>query len=139
MKEDEIIKRIESIINNKVAPLLAGGLAIIKDNKTLYIDSLAIKKEYRGLNIGKEILTKVLNSSKERFSEVFLVAYKESANFYKKLNFSNMNEKDPEQHFAIKKLVKERIDYPQYADFMQKSLNNNETDKWYCRIKKINI
>ena len=40
MKEDEIIKRIESIINNKVAPLLAGGLAIIKDNKTLFCRSI---------------------------------------------------------------------------------------------------
>ena len=37
---DEIIKRIESIINNKDSPLLAGGLAVIKDNQTLFCKSI---------------------------------------------------------------------------------------------------
>ena len=38
--EEEILNRISSIINNKDAPLLAGGLAIIKDNKTIFCKSL---------------------------------------------------------------------------------------------------
>ena len=37
---DEIIKRIESIINNKNSPLLAGGLSVIKGNKTLFCKSI---------------------------------------------------------------------------------------------------
>ena len=40
LKEDEIIKRIESIIGQKDAPLLTGGLAVIKDNKTLFCKSI---------------------------------------------------------------------------------------------------
>ena len=40
LENDEIIKRIESIIENKDSPLLAGGLAVIKDNKTLFCKSI---------------------------------------------------------------------------------------------------
>ena len=40
LEEDEIIKRIQSIIDKKDGPLLAGGLAVIKDNKTLFCKSL---------------------------------------------------------------------------------------------------
>ena len=40
MDNEEIIKRIESIINNKDSPLLAGGLAVIKDNQTLFCKSI---------------------------------------------------------------------------------------------------
>ena len=40
IENEEIIKRIESIINNKYSPLLAGGLAVIKDNKTLFCKSI---------------------------------------------------------------------------------------------------
>ena len=44
LEEDEIIKRIKSIIDNKEAPLLAGGLAIIKDHKTLFCKSIGKAK-----------------------------------------------------------------------------------------------
>ena len=40
LNEDEIIKRIQSIINRKDALLLTGGLAVIKDNKTLFCKSI---------------------------------------------------------------------------------------------------
>ena len=40
MDNDEIIKRIKSIIENKNSPLLAGGLAVIKDNKTIFCQSI---------------------------------------------------------------------------------------------------
>jgi CubicO group peptidase (beta-lactamase class C family) len=40
LDNDEIIKRIESIINNKNSPLLAGGLSVIKGNKTLICKSI---------------------------------------------------------------------------------------------------
>ena len=40
LDNDEIIKRIKSIIENKNSPLLAGGLAVIKDNKTLFCQSI---------------------------------------------------------------------------------------------------
>lgn len=108
----------------------------LRDKDTLYIDGLAISPEYRGMDVGKKLLTKVLDSSRQRFSDVFLVAYKESSPFYEKLKFEKMNPNDSAQKYAIKKLADERIDYPQYADFMQRNFNPKCTERWYERIDK---
>ncbi|MBP3846596.1 GNAT family N-acetyltransferase [bacterium] len=127
--------------NNKkqlVGALYSRSLELSKtltDNDTLYIDSLAIKQEYRGNDVGKKILNKILNTSKERFAEVFLVAYKESVRFYEKLHFSKMSKNESSQTFAISELAKERIDYPDYVDFMQINLKEQSSDRWYNRIK----
>jgi CubicO group peptidase (beta-lactamase class C family) len=40
LDNDEIIKRIQKIIEDKNSPLLGGGLAVIKDNKTLFCKSM---------------------------------------------------------------------------------------------------
>ena len=40
MENDEIIIRLQSIIDNKEAPLIGADLAVIKDNKTLFCDSI---------------------------------------------------------------------------------------------------
>ena len=40
LEYDEIVKRIQSIINNPESPLLAGGLAVIKNNETIFCKSL---------------------------------------------------------------------------------------------------
>ena len=112
--------------------------SIVKDEDTLYVDSLAVLPKYRGNDVGKTLLEKVLKASKYRFSQVFLVAYKESAPFYEKLGFERMNPKDSAQKFAIKKLSDIRIDYPEYADYMQKDLEKTLPDKWFERIEKNN-
>jgi len=107
----------------------------ITDKDTLYIDGLAIKTEYRGQNIGKILLEKVIQASKNRFTDVFLVAYKESTGFYEKLNFKKMDKNDSAQDFAIKRLAELRIDYPKYADLMYKKIGEKCSDTWYERIK----
>jgi len=107
----------------------------IKDEDTLYIDGLAVNPKYRNFNVGRTLLEKVLNTSKERFSQTFLVAYKESSKFYEKLGFEYMDPKSNAQKFAIKKLSHIRIDYPKYADFMQKDLCKKLPNHWYERIK----
>lgn len=104
--------------------------AHVKEPRTLYIDSLAVDKEYRKSNVGKKLLQKVLNSSKHSFEDVFLVAYKESAPFYKKIGFKNTKNAQSE---SLDKLIKERLDYPDYAEFLEKSLNNTSGKKWYER------
>lgn len=108
----------------------------LKDDNTLYIDGLAVLPEYRGQNLGKKLLKKVLSESKERFSQAFLVAYKESTAFYEKLKFQKMNPKNNAQKYAIKQLSDIRIDYPEYVDLMQKNLGKKLTDNWYERVGK---
>ena len=115
----------------------AFSIAEFKEPNTLYIDSLAVDKSYRGNHIGKKLLNKVINSSKGRFDDVFLVAYKESAPFYKKLGFTN-TEASISKSKTMKRLAKERIDYPDYAEFLEKSISDNSTEKWYQRADKIN-
>ena len=42
LSNEEINKRIQKIINNENAPLIGGSLAVIKNNTTLYCDSIEI-------------------------------------------------------------------------------------------------
>lgn len=103
-----------------------------KEPETLYIDSLAVNKRYRGHHIGKKFMTKVINSSKDRFKDSFLVAYNESVPFYKKLGYK-ITEDAPEDSRTLAKVALERIDYPEYAQFMEKTLSKNPSKKWYQR------
>ncbi len=107
----------------------------IRDDDTLYVDSIAISPEYRGFSIGKKILKKVLNNSKKRFKEVFLVAYKESEKFYEKLGFTNL-ENTTAGTYIYKQLKKVRIDYPQYVSFWEKQTGKIiPQPRWFDRIE----
>ena len=44
LEYDEIVKRIQSIINNPESPLLAGGLAVINNNETIFCKSLGTSR-----------------------------------------------------------------------------------------------
>ena len=44
LSNEEINKRIQKIINNENAPLIGGSLAVIKNNTTLYCDSIGISR-----------------------------------------------------------------------------------------------
>lgn len=127
---------------NIAAALYARPLSetpVIRDYKTLYVDSIAVAPKYRGNNVGAQILEKLLNASKDRFTDVFLVSYRESQPFYEKLGFHPLNWRDPSQQFVISEMAKERLDYPQYSEFMTKSLNQTEPIPWYTRIVRRNI
>ena len=103
-----------------------------KEPDTLYIDSLAVNKKYRGKHIGKIFMTKVINSSQDRFKDCFLVAYNESVPFYKRLGFK-LTDGTPEESRTLKEAAFERIDFPEYAQFMEKTLSKNPSKKWYQR------
>ena len=81
-------------------------------------------------------------------SKVFLYLYpiKEFASVFvpyvgiddnKMTDSEKMNKDDPNQVFAISELARERIDYPDYAVFMQRDLGKKSSDKWYDRIKHL--
>ena len=89
----------------------------LKNDKTLYIDSLAVDKEYRNNHLAKKMVDSVIDSSKGRYDEIFLVAYNESVPFYEKQGFSDIKDKE-----FITNLAEERIDYPRYASFLSKKL-----------------
>jgi len=112
----------------------------VKDADTLYIDSIAVNPEYRGKGIGETLINKILSSAAERFSDVFLVAYKESVPFYKKLGFQTLDYyKKPNAQYLISELAKDRLDYPEYAEFMEKPLLKECPIDWCSRIEYRNI
>ena len=77
-------------------------------------------------------MNKVINSSKYRFEDSFLVAYNESVPFYKRMGFK-ITAGTPQNSKTIKEVASERIDYPEYAQFMEKSLSDNPAQEWYKR------
>jgi|InofroStandDraft_1065614.scaffolds.fasta_scaffold00015_5 ribosomal protein S18 acetylase RimI-like enzyme len=112
----------------------------IKDSGTLYVDSIAVAPEYRGSNIGYELLNRLMNTSKKRFTDVFLVAYKESQPFYEKLGFRPMSlYRNDSERFVIEEMAKERKDYPQFAEFMTKFIYEKGCFDWCSRINFRNI
>lgn len=135
--KDSTLLTVKDADNNMVGAIYTRKLDLskkIKDEDTLYIDSLAVKPEYRGLNLGKKILKRVMSSSNRRFKETFLVAYKESEKFYEKLGFTNL-EKTPADKYIFKQLGKVRIDYPQYVSFLERQTGKSKPkSKWYERI-----
>ncbi len=127
---------------NIVAAMFARPLKetqTVRDSQTLYIDSIAVAPKYRGNNVGARILEKVLLSAQKRFTDAFLVSYKESVPFYEKLGFKHLRWSNPKHQYVIYEMAKERQDYPDYAEFMYKKLNNSEFIPWYSRIQRRNI
>lgn len=89
----------------------------VQNDRTMYLDSIAVNKKYRGNHIGETLVNTVEKSSKDRFDDIFLVAYNESVPFYKKLGFSHIKNK-----YMIENMAKERLDYPQHASFLAKPI-----------------
>ncbi len=67
--------------------------------------------------MAQKLVDSVIDSSKGRYDDTFLVAYNESVPFYEKQGFSDIKDKE-----FITNLAEERIDYPRYASFLSKKL-----------------
>lgn len=106
---------------------------IINDDNTLYIDSIAVDKKYRGNNVGKKVLENVIESTKNRYTDTFLVAYNESVPFYEKDGFKKLDSNDKNQKAVIENLAETRKDFPQYASFMTKPIDEIQS-RWYDRL-----
>ena len=105
---------------------------VIKDENTLYLDSVAVNKKYRGNHIGETLINKVIDSN-NKYSDMFLVSYSESVPFYKKLGFKPLTPIHSGQARIISSMKEDRIDYPQYADFLTKPLDKKQP-RWFNNI-----
>ncbi len=95
---------------------------VIKNNKTLYVDSLAVNEQYRNNHVSKQLLEKVLNSFGNRFQNSFLIAYNEVVPFYLKQGYMVIDKASLNDDF-VKSIKELRIDYPQYCTLMAKNLD----------------
>ena len=114
LDHNEIIRRIESIIYNKEAPLLAGGLAVIKDNKTLFCKSLGKARLNKDGSINKtanEFIKYRTASISKLFTAIAIWKLEEQGllnvtdEASKYLNFSLKNPKFPNIPITIEMLL----------------------------------
>lgn len=95
-----------------------------------YIEALAVNKPYRGFNIGRILVEKVLDSAKNRFTDTFLAGELLAKGFYKKLGFKPLSENNYDQKTVIDYISRQRCDYPKYVDFLTKPLQEDKP-RWY--------
>lgn len=119
---------------------LSYGYDIVDETKnyTLYVDSIAVNKNFRGVNLGKKMLQKTMDANKENsnFTDVFLVGEKRAYGFYKKFGFSKLDTGDTEQNKVAKFIAIDRADYPEYTDFLTYPLKQ-EQPRWYSKVAKL--
>lgn len=147
VKEEIFFKPLQKVLNDPDTTLMVGynknnklvaGIQTqnlnlrpdIEDDKTLYVDSLAVDKQYRGNHIGQTLLNNVIESTENKYSDVFLVGYNESVPFYKKQNFTEVS--DPKVTENLSDCVSE---YPDYMTFLEKPIDKTQS-RWTERVSK---
>ena len=114
ISNDEIIKRIDSIINNKDSPLLAGGLAVIKNNQTLFCKSIGKARLNKDGTVNKtsnEFVKYRTASISKLFTAIAIWQLEEKGSLNitdeasKYLNFTLRNPNFPETPITIEMLL----------------------------------
>ncbi len=124
LEYDEIIKRIHAIIDDKDFPLLAGGLAVIKDNKTLFCKSIGkarLNKDGTENKTSNEYVKYFTASISKLFTAVAiwqldekgLLKVTDEASKY--LNFNLTNKNFPETPITIEMLLSHTSSIREYG------------------------
>lgn len=119
--------------NNKLcgACLSYGFDCIPSAMKTaMYVDSIAVEKDFRGNGVAKIMLQKSIEAEKNHFTDVFLLGEKLAEGFYRKLGFKQMNSKSKNQNEIIAWMKLERFDFPKYVSLLTKPLQK-QNKRWY--------
>lgn len=97
---------------------------------TLYIDSLAVNKEYRGNSLARLMLEKSIDANRYIFTDVFLTGEKVADGFYKKLGFRDLSPDNADESKIINHIAKQRPDYPKYTSFLTRIIQESRP-RWY--------
>lgn len=100
----------------------------VYDRKTCILNGIAVNPDYRKKNIGKVLIEKLTETSKETFSDLFLAAENKAVGFYKTLGFIELDKKNCAQFYIIKSL-KDNFDM-KYTTFMSKPLDETAMRFW---------
>lgn len=103
------------------------------DNKTCYVDSIAVRKDYRKNHVAKKLMDKAIGCSKEIYTDVFLASDNLAVPFQLKNGFRIMDYNNPPEREVIDRINKFRGDYPAYITFMVKRLDDT-SEPWFLRI-----
>ncbi len=107
----------------------------LRDSKTCYVDSLAVRKKYRHNHVGRILMEKAINCSKDVYTDVFLASDNLAVPFQLKNGYRIMDYNNPAEKEVIDQINKFRGDYPDYITFMDKKLTeSDEHTPWYQRV-----
>lgn len=107
----------------------------IEDDKTFFVDVVAVDKKYRHNRIGKTLIDKVTQTARGLFTDIILVAYNPNVPFYSKLGFRVTDQNNPAIKAIISSLQTEYDDVPEYSQLMEKTLEP-EAIRWWQRLLK---
>lgn len=108
------------------------------NNNVCYIDSLAVEKDCRGNGLARNMIEKIAEAEKGRFTDIFLTGDRMADGFYKKLGFGTMNAEDKNQKAVMDYMETQRTDYPAYVELFTRPLQEDKP-RWYEYIKLINF
>ncbi len=103
------------------------------DNKTCYVDSIAVRKDYRNNHIATILMDKAIGCSKDIYTDVFLTSDNMAVPFQLKNGFRIMDYNNEPEKFVIDKINHFRGDYPDYITYMDKRLDK-DSEPWFMRI-----
>lgn len=104
----------------------------LKDQKTLYIDSLGVDKKFRHNNIAKKLIEKVLEAGKDVYADGMVTSCNNAVPFYEKLGFKRADINNPIVKMYQDILSKKRSDIPKYTKLMDIPLEGNQ--RWWERL-----
>lgn len=105
----------------------------IFDNKTCYVDSIAVRKDYRKNHVATILMDKAIGCSKGIYTDVFLASDNMAVPFQLKNGYRIMDYNNEAEKVVIDKINKFRGDYPEYITFMDKRLDET-SEPWFLRI-----
>ena len=105
----------------------------IFDNRTCYVDSIAVRKDYRAKHVASILMDKAIECSEGIYTDVFLASDNLAVPFQLKNGYRIMDYNNEPEKAVIDKINKFRGDYQKYITYMDKRLDNT-TEPWFLRI-----
>lgn len=107
----------------------------VKDSQTCYVDSVAVRKDYRRSHVGKILMDKAIECSKDVYTDVFLASDNLAVQFELKNGYRILNYENEAEKAVIDTLNECRGDYPDYITYMDKRIDESNNSKpWYQRV-----
>lgn len=103
------------------------------DNKTCYVDSVAVRNEYRKNHVASMLMNKAIDASKGVYTDVFLASDNMAVPFQLKNGYRVMDYNNVPEKAVIDIINKFRGDFPDYITFMDKRLDE-KSEPWFLRI-----
>jgi len=99
-------------------------------DSTLYVDSMATNKKYRGQKLAQSMLEASLSANKNTYTDVYLTSANAANPFYEKMGFVKLNPNSLKEKRVLDYIERTRRDYPEHITPYYKPLQL-EKPRWY--------